>query len=115
MCISFGIKIYTSRISLDVHNDNLESTDPYLFFSKSGQSTNKEKRSMWEKSIKEIPIKFSARFLIEFPEPAAKVSIENVHHVCDDQETVIITITRSNMRKMLSKDVCSLIEFVTKD
>ena len=90
MCISFGIKIYTSRISLDVHNDNLESTDPYLFFSKSGQSSNKEKRSLWEKSIKDNPIKFSVRFLLEFPEPANTVSIENVHHVCDDQETVII-------------------------
>jgi hypothetical protein len=115
VCISFGIKIYTSRISLEVHNDNLESTDPYLFFSKSGQSTNKEKRSLWEKSIKDNPIKFSVRFLLELPEPANTVSIENVHHVCDDQETVIIIITRSNMREMLSKDVCSLIEFVTKD
>ena len=33
VCISFGIKIYSSKISSTVHGDNLESTDPNLFFS----------------------------------------------------------------------------------
>jgi hypothetical protein len=114
VCISFGIKIYTSTISSTVHNDNLESTDPDLFFYKSDKSTNKEKRCLWEKSVKEFPFKFCARFLIELPEPVSTVSTENVNVVCDNgKETVIIVITKSNMRKFLSEDVSLLVDFIT--
>ena len=115
VCISFGIKIYTSRISSSIHDDNLQSTDPDLFFTKSGKATNTSKHRKWKKSIKEVPFKFSARFLIELPEPVHTVSIENVHDVVDaGKETVIIVITKSNMRKILSQDVASFVDFITK-
>jgi hypothetical protein len=113
ICLSFGIKIYTSRISSAVHDDNLKSTDPDLFFSKSGKTTNKQKRSLWEKSVKEMPFKFSARFLIEFPEPVNTVSTENIHNVDIGKETVIIVITKDNMRNLLSQDLCSFVDFIT--
>ena len=113
VCLSFGIKIYTSNISSAVHDDNLKSTDPDLFFSKAGQSTNKDKRSLWKKSIKDMPFKFSVRFLIELPEPVGTVSTENFH-VLDGIETVIILITKSNMRKILSEEVSLFVEFITK-
>ena len=113
VCISFGIKIFTSRISFSVHDDNLKSTDPDFFFSKANQSTNKEKRLRWEKSVKEIPIRFSARFLFELPEPVNTVSTETVHYCDNGKETVIIVITRSNMRKILSEDVSLFVDFLT--
>jgi hypothetical protein len=112
--ISFGIKIYTSRIPAALHDDNLKSTDPDLFFSKSGNCTNQEKRYRWEKSVKEIPFKFMARFLIELPEPVKTVSTEIVHDIGNGKETVIIVITKSNMRKILSEDVSMFIDFITK-
>jgi hypothetical protein len=111
VCISFGIKIYSSRISSTIHFDNLESTDPKLFFIKSGKPTNKEKRCQWERSVKENPIKFSVRFLIELPE--SNVPADNVALVENDQETVIITITKNNMRRLLSEEVACLVEFIT--
>jgi hypothetical protein len=114
VCVSFGIKIYTSKIPPAVHEDNLASTDPYLFFSKAGSSTNVEKRKQWIKSIKESPLKFSARFLFEFPEPAASVSVEHAHKHENGTESVILVITKSNMRKLLSEDVATLVEFITE-
>lgn len=113
VCLSIGIKIYTSRISSTVHNDNLKSTDPDLFFSKSGQATNKEKRSRWKRSLTELPFTFSARFLIELPEPVNTVSTENVQDVKNGKEDVIIFITKSNMRNFLSEDVSLFVDFIT--
>jgi len=112
VCISFGIKIYSSKISSIVHGDNLESTDPNLFFLKSDNPTNIKKRHQWEKSLKEIPIKFSARFLIELPE--SNVSTKNVVLIENNQETVIITINKNNMRQLLSEEVSCLVDFITK-
>lgn len=113
ICLSFGIKIYTSRIASTVHDDNLKSTDPDLFFSKSGRSTNKKMEARWKKSVKTIPFKFSARFLIELPEPVHTVSTSNVHEIKNGRENVTIVITNSNMRKFLSEDVSLLVEFIT--
>jgi hypothetical protein len=96
-----------------VHDANLASTDPDLFLSKSGQSTNKEKGSRQKVSVKELPFKFSARFLIELREPVNKVSTEKAHDVDNGKETVIIVITKSNMRKMLSEVICFLGAFIT--
>jgi intergrase/recombinase len=104
--------MYTSKISLQVHDDNYESTDPNLFFLKSGECTNQEKRLLWEKSIKNNPISFSARFLIELPEPVDKV-IENDRQADNGREAVVILITMSNMRKLLSENVSLLVEWVT--
>jgi hypothetical protein len=114
VCVSFGIKIDTLKIPSAVHEDNHASTDPYLFFSKSGDSTQTEKQKKWIKIIKESPLKFSARFLVEFPEPAASLSVEHVQKHENETETVIIVITKNNMRKLLSEDVAILVEFITK-
>ena len=114
VCVSFGIKLYTSRISSPVHDDNLESTDPNLFFSKSGNETNKQKRRQWKKSCKANPFNVSVRFLIELPEPVSTVSTEAVHRVENGKETVNVIITRHNMRKLLSEDVALLVDFITK-
>jgi len=97
-----------------VHDDNLESTYPDLIFSKSGKCTNQENRCRWEKSVKEVPFKFMARFLIELPEPVNTALTENVHDIDNGKETVIIVITKSNMRKILSEDVSMFVDFITK-
>jgi hypothetical protein len=113
VCLSFGIKIYTSRISAEVHNDNLDSTNPNLFFSKSGQPTNTENQKSWKKSLKKSPLKFTARFLIELPELVQTVSTEPFNEKSNGIETVIIVITKHNMHQIFSEEVTKLVDFIT--
>jgi hypothetical protein len=60
-----------------------------------------------------MPFQFSARFLIELPEPVNTVSTENIHYVDNGKETVIIVITKSNMREILSEEVSLFVDFIT--
>ena len=114
VCISFGIKFYTSRIPAPLHNDNCESTDPALFFSKAGKPTNFEKYRLWGENLLEKPVTFSARFLIELPEPASTVSTDTIVKAENGRESVIVVITKRNMRQLLSEDVASLVDFITQ-
>ena len=113
VCLSFGIKLYTSRISLAMHTDNFESTSPDLFFSKAGRPTNLEKYSHWQRSLKDSPLKLTVRFLIELPEPVNTAPIE-ITRICNNaNDNVVIVITKSNMRKLLSEDISLLVDFIT--
>jgi hypothetical protein len=113
VCLSFGIKLYTSKISLAMHTDNFESTNPDLFFSKDGRPTNLEKYSHWQSSLKDLPLKLTVRFLIELPEPVNTASIEITRISNNGNDNVVIVITKSNMRKLLSEDVYMLVDFIT--
>jgi hypothetical protein len=112
-CLSFGIKIYTSKISKPIHDDNLASTDPALYFQKNGRPTNMEKRKQWKASTKAAPILHSIRFLIELPCLAEKVKFDDVNEDVNGKKTVIIMISKSNMHKLFSPEACNLIEFIT--
>lgn len=112
VCVSFGIKLYTSEIPVIKHKDNVESTDPDLFFSKSGKPTHSDKHFLWNKSIQDTPITFSARFLIELPEPKGVLTENSL--VQNGKETAIILITKNNMRELLSNEVADLIDFILK-
>ena len=113
VCLSFGIKLYTSRIPEKVHNDNLESTDPKLFFSKAGKITNTANHSKWQASLRDKPLALSIRFLIEMPGPVNSISMENVIEKSDVDESITVTVSSHNMRILLGEEVCKLIEFIT--
>jgi hypothetical protein len=115
ICVSFGIKLYTSKIDYNVHQDNLESTDPDLFFVKKKRPTHKKNQTLWLKSIRDTPLKLIARFLIELPEPVHTVPTENIHENVNGKENIIILVTRHNMRKLLSEKVALLVEYITSN
>lgn len=113
VCFSSGIKLYTSSISTVVHEDNLESTDPSLFFSKQKRSTNQEKYFKWQESIRTKPFVLSVRVLFELPTPVQNVSTKSVHVKTEQHEHVIIMITKQNMDFIFSKEVVALVNFIT--
>ena len=110
VCLSFGIKLYTNNIPSTVHDDNMESTDPQLFFMKNRKPTNTSKRQQWLTSLSAIPLKSSIRFLFEFPQP---VNYDDMKEVTIDGSNMIILISQQNMHKILSPGVCLLIQFIT--
>jgi hypothetical protein len=111
-CLSVGIKLYSSNIALLVHEDNLASTDPCLFFSKKGRPTDEKKQRTWQDSLSKNPVSLSVRFLLEFPGPAGTVQFKNVHEKANGIETVIIMVTKSNMRDLFSSSVCDLLSLL---
>lgn len=113
VCFSSGIKLYTSNISTAVHEDNLESTDPSLFFSKQKRPTNQEKYLKWQESIRIKPFILSVRVLFELPNPVQNVSTESVHVKTEQQEHVIIMISKQNMDLIFCKEVVTLVNFIT--
>ena len=113
VCLSFGIKLCTAKISPAMHTDSFESTNPDLFFSKAGLPTNLEKYSNWQSSLKDLPLKLSVRFVIELPEPENTASTEITRICNDDNDNVVIVITKGNMRKLLSEDVSLLVDYIT--
>ena len=112
--LSVGIKLYTSNISLDVHQDNLKSTDPALFFQKNGRNTILPVALYGKKSLKLKPIRLSVRFLIELPGISGSTCFRNIHKTNDNTETIVILITNENMEQLFSEDVCRLIRFITQ-
>lgn len=115
VCFSSGIKLYTSRIAKTVHEDNLKSTDPTLFFLKNNRPTNQKKYEKWQKSLIEKPFLLSVRFLFEFPNPFTNVSTKNVHDKTEQHENVIVTVTKENMGFIFSQEVMNLVNFITSD
>jgi hypothetical protein len=113
VCFSSGIKLYTSNISTAVHEDNLESTDPSLFFSKQKRPTNQGKYLKWQESIRIKPFILSVRVLFELPNPVQNVSTESVHVKTEQQEHVIIMISKQNMDLIFCKEVVTLVNFIT--
>ncbi|KAK5672307.1 hypothetical protein QVD99_001411 [Batrachochytrium dendrobatidis] len=113
VCVSFGIKLYTSKIPSAVSADNLESTNPDFFFIKADRPTNNEAYLKWQQSISDTPLKFSIRFLIELPEPLSAVSTENTYNSVEGNQNVVVVVSKSNMRNILSEQVASFVEFIT--
>jgi hypothetical protein len=113
VCFSSGIKLYTSNISTAVHEDNLESTDPSLFFSKQKRPTNQGNYLKWQESIRIKPFTLSVRVLFELPNPVQNVSTESVHVKTEQQEHVIIMISKQNMDLIFCKEVVTLVNFIT--
>ena len=113
VCFSSGIKLYPSRIPSAVHEDNLNSTDPSLFFSKQKEPTNQGKYLDWQESIRRKPFALSVRLLFELPNPVQNVSTESVHVKAEHHEHVIIMISKQNMDLIFSKEVVTLVNFIT--
>ncbi|XJO78268.1 hypothetical protein BDV3_002738 [Batrachochytrium dendrobatidis] len=113
VCVSFGIKLYTSKIPSAVSADNLESTNPDFFFIKADRPTNNEAYLKWQQSISDTPLKFSIRFLIELPEPLSAVSTENTYNSVEGNQNIVVVVSKSNMRNILSEQVASFVEFIT--
>ncbi|EGF76606.1 hypothetical protein BATDEDRAFT_28465 [Batrachochytrium dendrobatidis JAM81] len=113
VCVSFGIKLYTSKIPSAVSADNLESTNPDFFFIKADRPTNNETYLKWQQSISDTPLKFSIRFLIELPEPLSAVSTENTYNSVEGNQNIVVVVSKSNMRNILSEQIASFVEFIT--
>lgn len=109
--LSFGIKLYTSKIPASVHNANLKSTDPSAFFTNDGI-----KRRKWLTSLCDAPIRLAVRILIELPSPVSTIQFQHVDtETKDGVRNIIITISNTNMKYLLSPEVCALVDFITSD
>jgi hypothetical protein len=111
--LAVGIKFYTFPISFAVHHDNLESTDPDLFFQKNGRVTDTERHRLWRASISASPIRLSVRVLIELPGSVGSVDDKVVHEKGDDFDKIIVTISGKNMGRVFDQEVCDLVNCVT--
>ncbi|KAJ8330828.1 hypothetical protein O5D80_000854 [Batrachochytrium dendrobatidis] len=84
-----------------------------FFFIKADRPTNNEAYLKWQQSISDTPLKFSIRFLIELPEPLSAVSTENTYNSVEGNQNVVVVVSKSNMRNILSEQVASFVEFIT--
>lgn len=67
----------------------------------------------WQESIRIKPFTLSVRVLFELPNPVQNVSTESVHVKTEQQEHVIIMISKQNMDLIFCKEVVTLVNFIT--
>ncbi|KAJ3268526.1 hypothetical protein HDV01_002673 [Terramyces sp. JEL0728] len=115
ICLSFGIKLFTSPIQADRHYDNCESSDPTKFFIKNGRKTEAKKHLNWQAALKQEQLNYAIRFLIELPKTVNTVSTESTIYDNENTKNIVVYITKDNMRKLLSEKVVSLIDFITSE